>query len=119
MIIEPNWTTSSRCAQGGCVGVDVVAGRVLVCNTNRPDVVQEWTVQEWGRLFASLRRRPDRPATGGYGYGPAFDGDGMTVGLARHHAANEVVHADPDEWAAFVAGVRSGEFSVALLEAAA
>ena len=46
-----NWRTSSRCDTGSCVAVALEPDRVLVRNSQRPDVVVEFDTKEWAAFI--------------------------------------------------------------------
>jgi hypothetical protein len=52
-----DWRVSSACESGACVGVARRGENVLIGNTGNPEgVVSEFTVEEWLRFLAGVKR---------------------------------------------------------------
>ena len=49
------WYESKRCADGQCVQVARAANEVLVRNSQRPDEVTRFTIDEWEAFTAGIR----------------------------------------------------------------
>lgn len=103
------WTRSSYCANGACVDVAYEDERILVRDAAgtiielRPDVWKAvLTHVAEGRTPANAHSYPD--------------GRVEWLGMPPYTGTEPVtLRYDAAEWAAFVAGVRGGEFTVAAL----
>jgi hypothetical protein len=100
----PAWTKSSLSfANGNCVEVSSLDGTVLMRDSkNRDGGVLRYTRAQWAALLDEVRA--DRLSAAGNQvvncYAPGDDPEN----------GNPVLRFTPDEWHAFIGGVRNGEF---------
>ncbi len=111
--VEAAWTRSSYCANGACVEATCEGERILVRDT--AGTIIELRLDVWngaltliaaGRTPTNVRRHPD----GGVDW----------VGMPPYTGTQPVtLRYDAEEWAAFAAGVKAGEFTPEALAGAA